>query len=310
MFQPKPFNEGFLEEQDGHKVYFAQYGNAAGEAIVSMHGGPGSSGKPRHAQSFDLEKYRVITFDQRGCGKSEPLGELKANTTQKLAEDAERLRELLGIEKWFVTGGSWGSTLSLVYAEMFPERVKGIMISAIFLADKASFDWSFSSSDGVAQLFSDVWEERIKILSEYDATEKNAARVLVEKLDVATEEDQKKIAADVLNWEGNIFTASSDVSYMTPDDVSESDVLYAKTFLHYEANNCFLSEYQLINNISNIKDLPMIIVHGRYDVLCPFQGAWDLHKAHPKSQIVALPQSNHMFTADGNIAKKYIFNII
>jgi len=308
MFQPKPFSEGFLEEQDGHRVYFAQYGNRDGKAIVSLHGGPGSKSKPKHAMGFDLEKYHVVMFDQRGCGKSEPMGRLEENTTQKLCEDAERLREHLGLNQWFVTGGSWGSALSLVYAEMFPESVRGIMVSAVFLADEDSFNWSFTQPNGIAQLFSDVWDVRNEALAVYEATSKNAATVLLEKLKKVSFDEKKQIAADVLNWEGNLMTSTADVSYMTADDVEEKDIADVKIFLHYESNNCFLEEKQLINDIEKIQDIPMMIVHGRHDVLCPFQGAWDLHKTHQKSRIVALPQSNHMFSADGYVAKKYIFD--
>jgi proline iminopeptidase len=308
MYNPKPFNEGFLEEQDGHSVYFAQYGNSHGEAIISLHGGPGSKSKAKHVRCFDLEKYHVVTFDQRGCGKSIPAGSIKNNTTQMLVEDIERLKNHLGLGKWFVTGGSWGSALALAYAEQYPKSVRGLMLSAIFLADKEAMDWSFSIPEGVAMLFPDVWMKREIDLARFGTDAQNSSRVLLNKLsDAQSDTEIHDIVATVLNWEGNLFTASLDVTYTDIEDVTEEDIASVKIFLHFESNNCFLKENQLLQNISAIKDIPMVIVHGRHDVLCPFKGAHDLHKAHSKSELIALPQSNHKFSADGEVAKKYAF---
>jgi len=306
MYTPKPYDEGYLDEQGGHRIFYAQYGNPEGLAIVSLHGGPGSSSKTKHAKLFDLEKYRVILFDQRGCGKSEPKGEIANNTTQDLTDDIERLREKLGVEKWFVTGGSWGSTLALAYAEAYPEQVKGLMISAIFLGDSFSLEW-FGGENGAAVLFGDLWDHRMELFNKYKTNHKDAAKDLYEKLLNASKEEQKEITADVLSWESNLFTSTQDVKFLDSSDVDEEDVTYAKVFMHYESNNMFLEDEQLLKNISKIKKIPMIIFHGRYDVLCPFKRAWDLHKAHGNSQIVVLPQSNHMFTADGEVARKYAF---
>lgn len=307
MYNPKPFNEGFLAEEDGHSVFFSQYGNPHGKAIVSLHGGPGSKSKANHVKCFDLDTYCVVTFDQRGCGKSTPAGKIENNTTQKLVADMERLREHLGIESWFVTGGSWGSTLALAYAESFPPRIKGLLLCAIFLADKMAMEWSFTKPDGVAILFPDVWKEREEKLAIYGADSSNSSKILLEKLQTVDIDEQKKIVVTVLNWEGNLMTSSSDVSYSTAVDVKDEDIALVKIFLHYESNSFFLKENQLLRDIPQIKNIPMVIVHGRHDILCPFKGALDLHTAHSKSELVALPQSNHKFSADGEVAKKYIF---
>lgn len=308
MYNPIAFNEGFLPEENGHSVSFSQYGNPHGKAIVSLHGGPGSKSKAKHVKCFDLETYRVITFDQRGCGKSTPAGKIEDNTTQKLVADMERLREYLGIESWFVTGGSWGSTLALVYAESFPARVKGLLLCAIFLADQIAIEWSFSTPNGVALLYPDVWKEREKNLKSFGTNAHDASKVLLEKLLTArTDKETNEIVATVLNWEGNLMTSTSDVSYIDADDVTDEDTDSVRIFLHYESNEFFLRENQLLQDIPKIKDIPMVIVHGRHDILCPFKGAFDLHNAHPKSKLVALPQSNHKLSADGEVALKYIF---
>ncbi len=307
MYNPTAFNEGFLAKEDGHSVSFSQYGNPNGKTIISLHGGPGSKSRAKHVKNFDLEIYHVITFDQRGCGKSTPAGKIENNTTEKLVADMERLREHLGIESWFVTGGSWGSTLALAYAESFPTRIKGLLLCAIFLADKIAIEWSFTKPDGVAVLFPDVWKEREEKLTAYGADLSNSSKVLLEKLQTMDMDEQKKIVAAVLNWEGNLMTSSSDVSYATAVDVKDEDIASVKIFLHYESNSFFLKENQLLRDIPQIKDIPMVIVHGRHDILCPFKGAFDLHMAHSKSKLISLPESNHKFSADGEVARKYIF---
>ncbi len=306
MYSPKPIKEHFLPAEDGHKVYFAEYGNPDGTPIVSLHGGPGSQCKPKHAGRLNLEKYRVIIFDQRGCGKSEYEDMLKENTTQKLVSDIERIREVLNIDNWFVTGGSWGSALSLVYAQTYPKSVRGLLVSAIFLGDQSSVDW-FSSSVGSSTLYTDVWEHRNQSLVDCGLTEGATAQQINESLNNSEGEAQKKLVASTMNWEGNLMSAQSDVSYMTPDEVSEEDVTYAKIFMHYESNGFFFEPNQILSNVEKIKTVPMITVHGRHDILCPFKSAWDLHKAHGNSEIVPLPQSNHGFSADGEIARRYAF---
>jgi proline iminopeptidase len=245
---------------------------------VYLHGGPGSKSKPKYLKNFDLEKYQVVMFDQRGCGKSTPLGSISTNTTEKLMDDMERLRLQVGIESWFVSGGSWGSTLALAYAEKFPSRVKGLLLSAIFLADAFSFEWSFTKSDGVAQLFTDVWDERVTKLKSYNTNPSNTSKILLELLENSDKERQKEITAIVSNWEGNLLSSSSDIEYMRAEDATDEDIASVIIFLHYESNNCFLVENQLLNEIDKIAQIPMVIVHGRHDILCPFKGAWDLHK--------------------------------
>ncbi len=306
--QPKPFHDGYLPEQEGHSVYFAQYGNPEGEAVVLLHGGPGSCSKPRHAQSYDLERVQVITFDQRGCGESKPAGMLENNNTQRLVQDTERLREYTGIEQWFVAGGSWGSALALAYAQEHPERVRGLLLHALFLARPEEIAWAFQRENGLERLFPDVWERRLRFLERYGATPETAPRILLEAMRGADEGTQKDVAAGVINWESNLLSVTDDVSYKEAEDMDDSAVQSARIFLWYEANNFFLEENQLMCNMKRISRIPAVIVHGRYDVLCPLKQVWELKQWHENIDVVVLPSSGHKLSAEGQVARGLTFN--
>ena len=304
---PHPFNDGYLPEQDGHQVWFAQYGNPAGVPVIVCHGGPGSKSKPKHIYRYDLNKYHVIIFDQRGCGKSLPLGEIKFNTTTSLVSDMERLRVLLKFDKWYVAGGSWGSTLSLVYAESYPTRVLGLLLSSIFLGRRKDLDWSFTNVGGIDKIFSDLWDSRNRFLSKHDANYSNAAKVLLNKLDASSPDVVSEIVVGVMDWEDNLMSSQSDLTFTNPKDVTEEEIASVKIFLHYDSSNSFLKDDQILKDIKKIEQIPTIIVHGRYDLLCTFDQAWALHNNLKNSEIVVLPNSNHKFTADGEIAKNMAF---
>lgn len=307
MYDPTPFFTGYLPEQDGHQIYYEQYGNVKGPAVVVLHGGPGSKSKPRHIKPFDLEHYHVVTFHQRGCGKSLPLGGLEHNTTPDLLNDIERLREHLKITKWYVSGGSWGSTLALLYVEQYTDRVSGLLLSSIFLARPADLDWSFTRDGGVDHLYPDLWELRTQLLTKYHSSAQTMARDLLKVLESASPTETQQIIATVANWEGNLITAQSDISLLRPEDVDESTIASVKISLFYEANHFWIEKNQIIDNIKTVANIPAIIVHGRHDILCPANQAWELHKTLTHSELVYLPTSNHHFTADGLIAQKYAY---
>ncbi len=307
MYDPKPFFTGYLPQVDGHQVYYEQYGKVEGPAIVVLHGGPGSKTKPRHMQSYDLTRFHVITFHQRGCGNSLPQGEIKANTTPDLVSDMERLRKQLDISKWFVAGGSWGSTLALAYAEAHPDMVLGLLLSSIFLGRKQDVAWSFTEPGGIDKIFTDLWEHRNQFLHKWSATAADAATILLNKILTSDEDTVREIVAGVMNWEGNLMSSQFDISFTSPIDVKIENINEVKIFLHYESNNSFLSENQLLNNIEKIKHIPAIIVHGRYDLLCTLDQMWELSKSLPQSESVILPSSNHRLTADGDVARKYAY---
>lgn len=305
--KPTPVSEGFLEEIDGHKVYYAEYGNTAGPKILTLHGGPGDRTKLSHIMTYDLSKYHVIGFDQRGCGKSEPAAKVLNNSTQDLVQDIERLRVHLGIKEWFVAGGSWGSTLALVYAQNSPDKVRGLMLSSVFLGDSFGIEWAFTGESGVAKLFPDLWERRQSDFKKFNVSATEAAKFFSERLKSDDVEEKKEIIASIMSWEGNLLSSYRPESLMSPADVDQEAINYATIYLHYEANNFFLSKKQIIENIGSIKHIPIVMIHGRYDVLCPAVSAWEIHKVHPNARLEILPQSNHSFAADGQQARKFLY---
>ena len=297
-----------LPEDNGHVVSFTEYGNPAGLPILGFHGGPGSKSRPQHAERFDLQKYRVILFDQRGCGKSTPLGRLENNTTQDILADVEKIREQMGIESWFVSGGSWGSTLSLLYVIQHTERVKGILISGVFLADWDSVKWSMEDPQGTARLMPDVWERRMKFFKKFNINLATQNADILSALEGARLEQQKEIAAEVENWEKNLFSAQSPITYTNPEDITESDIASVKIFTHYEMNHEFIPDNYILDNVSKIVDVPMIIVHGRYDILCPLEKAYQLKNAMKNCELVIATASGHKLTAEGETIQRMAYD--
>lgn len=308
MINPTPFHTGFLSEENGHVVQYSQYGNPDGPAVVVLHGGPGSRSKPKHVARFDLQRYHLIAFDQRGCGSSTPAGKTEHNTTQDLVADIERLREFLNIDHWFVTGASWGAALALLYAQSHPDKVRGLLLSSIFLARERDVQWAFTGESGIAHFFPDVWHKRADFLTTYSTQPSQAAGDLLALLQSDADLKTKRaVAAGVLNWEGNLYTSNQDVVYALPDDVGESDIASVSIWLHYESNNFFLETDQIMKNMSAIADIPTVIVHGRHDLLCTPEQAWQVHQRLSNSELHFLPQSNHKLSADGEVAKQLAF---
>jgi proline iminopeptidase len=297
-----------LPVKQGHSVAYFEYGNPSGPAIISFHGGPGSRSKEKHASVFDLATYRVILFDQRGCGESAPTGDITHNTTQDIIADAERIRKKLGIQSWYVAGGSWGSTLALLYAQQFPARVNGLLLAAVFLADKDTTRWSLQDTQGAAQFVPDVLKVRQAFLDSYHTTPETAAKDLLGRLTSANEDEQRIITAGVMNWEGNLFSLTSEVSYTAPEDVDERRIADTKIFLHYEAHDWFIKNNQVIQNIGTIKHLPTIIVHGRYDILCPIKKAADVADSLDNAELVIAGGSGHSLSVEGNEIKRLAFD--
>ncbi len=297
-----------LPENNGHSVSFSEHGNLDGPAILSFHGGPGSRSKPAHAERFDLKKYRVILFDQRGCGKSTPLGKLEHNTTEDLLADAERIREQLDIKTWFVAGSSWGSTLALLYAIQHPKKTRGILISAVFLADRDSVEWAMTQEHGASRLLPDVWEKRMAFFKRFNIQVETQNEDILRELEAASPAEQKEIAAGVQNWENNLFSSLSPISYTNPEDISDADIASVKIFVHYEMNSAFIPDNFILKNIEKIKNIPMVIVHGRYDILCPIQKAHELATTHNNSEFVIATSSGHDFTAEGATIREMAFD--
>lgn len=297
-----------LEEDMGHVVSFSEYGNPAGAPILNFHGGPGSGSKPHHSERFDLGKYRVILFDQRGCGKSTPLGEIQNNTTEDILSDAERIREQLGIKEWFVAGSSWGSTLALLYAIKYPEKVRGLLISAIWLADADSMAWAMTDPKGVARLMPDVWARRTEFFKKFNIGLETQNEDLLKALEGSTGDVQKEIVAGINNWEGNLSSTEAAVKYKNPSDITEADIASAKIFVHYDKNHEFIPDNYIIDNIGKIAHIPTVIVHSRYDILCPIEKAQLLKDRMQNSEMVVVPSSGHMLTAEGEVIRRMAHN--
>ena len=285
----KPYDSGFLNV-DEHQVYFEQCGNPKGKPAVFLHGGPGGGGSEDVRRFFNPAIYRIVIFDQRGCGRSKPHGCLENNTTWDLVSDIENLRNKLGIEKWLVFGGSWGSTLSLAYAQAHPESVSEIVLRGIFLLRKEELHWFYQ--DGASRIFPEAWSGFLEII---DEDKRDNLMSAYHKIFTSDDKQKRLIAAIAWSrWEA----ATSSLSYK-PSLVEEfSDPEFALAFAlienHYFINKgWFETENQLIENIDKIRSIPSVIVQGRYDVVCPMKTAWELSEAWPEAEMIIAPSSGH-----------------
>lgn len=282
----EPFNQGYLKVSELHTIYFHEYGNPDGQPVVAPHGGPGSSSKEKYANLYSLEKFRVILYDQRGCGKSTPTSELLENTTADLVEDIEKLRKHLKIEKWYMHGPSWGSTLTLLYAQQYPDRVEKIVLRGIFFASKSEAKWSFEF--GANQVFPDKWD---KFISQIPENKRN--NYLNYLYEVALGDDtelQNNLLPKYNQWEGSLLSLEG----MPEEEIDvEKEVQSARIMLHYVVNDFFLEKDQILKNLDKIKHIPMVIINGRYDMITPMVSAWTLHKALPNSILDIVTLAGH-----------------
>ena len=284
-----PYDSGFLDI-DNHNIYYEQCGNPKGKPAVFLHGGPGGGGSEDVRRFFNPAIYRIVIFDQRGCGRSKPHGCLENNTTWDLVSDIENLRNKLGIEKWLVFGGSWGSTLSLAYAQAHPESVSEIVLRGIFLLRKEELHWFYQ--DGASRIFPEAWSGFLEII---DEDKRDNLMSAYHKI-FTSDDKQKRLNAAIAwsRWEA----ATSSLSYK-PSLVEEfSDPEFALAFAlienHYFINKgWFETENQLIENIDKIRSIPSVIVQGRYDVVCPMKTAWELSEAWPEAEMIIAPSSGH-----------------
>ncbi len=299
LFPPlEPFDAFRLRVSDLHEIHVEQVGNPEGRPVIFFHGGPGAGISPLHRRFFDPSFWRVILFDQRGSGRSTPLGEVRENSTWDLVADAERIRERLGIEKWLVFGGSWGSTLGLAYAETHPERCTGLILRGIFLSRKSEVLWTFGG--GAQRVFPDGWAEFLSIL---DETEKADVLAACHRRLNSDDPGVRRQAALAWNrWEelGSYLVAQLPV--VTEEDVP-AEIALARIEAHYFVNGAFLAtEDQLLRDVAKIRHLPCVIVQGRYDMVCPAVSAWDLHAAWPGSRLEIVPASGHSADEPGIVS--------
>ncbi|MCL1974817.1 MAG: prolyl aminopeptidase [Firmicutes bacterium] len=293
----EPFNSGLLKVSDIHSIYFEEVGNPHGHPVVYLHGGPGAGISPGMRRYFDPEFFRVILFDQRGCGKSTPFVELRDNTTWDLVADIEKIREYLGIEKWLVYGGSWGSTLSLFYSETHPERVMGMIIRGIFLGRPEELYSLFAADSVAARVFPEEYEKLVNHIPQDER--ENMMEAYFSRVMSSDENIRNEAAIRYTTWESTCCTLlPQEININIEQDkyvISESILE-----LHYFVNNMFCdSDNYILENIDTIKDIPTTIVQGRYDICCPPFSAYDLHKAMPKSQLIIVPDASHMIWEPG-----------
>lgn len=296
LYEPTPkFDEGFLKVSDLHSIYYSQYGNPNGKPVVFLHGGPGGGCIPTASQFFDPQFYRIILFDQRGAGKSLPHCEMKENTSENLVEDIEKLREHLGISKWMVFGGSWGSTLSLLYSIAHPDKVVSIILRGVFLGTQAEINWIYEK-DGASKFFPEAFERYSNFIP------KEEQSCLLSAYGKRLFSSDKKLALEAAHhwsrWECALIKLVP-VAY----DMTDAEALsMAKAECHYFLHKCFFKdENYILNNCNKIAHLPCTIVQARYDMDCPPFSAYKLHRSLPNSVLNIVTLAGHSSNESGII---------
>ena len=286
-------DQGLLPLTHGHTMYYELHGSPTGKPIVHLHGGPGGGMAHNQLALFDLSKWNVILFDQRGCGKSMPRGadSLKHNTTQDLVEDIERLRKHLDIDKWSIFGGSWGTTLGLVYAETYPEKVDGIILRSVCLINKCEQNWLYSKG-GASEIYPTEWD-RFTTGIKGALTYKNILKTYKALLTSPDQEIRQEAARRWWDWEYSI-------SYLIPhgkttDTIKEIEELSILEN-HYFYNDAWLKPNQILDNSDKLKDIPITLIHGRYDVICPVNSSFELKKRLPHVRLIVIKDAGHAVT--------------
>lgn len=290
----EPFETGFLDVGDGHRIYWERVGTRAAKPAVFLHGGPGGGIAPTHRRLFDPELYDVILFDQRGCGRSTPHAELEANTTWHLVADIERLREMAGFEKWLVFGGSWGSTLALTYSETHPDRVSELVVRGVYTLTKAELDWYYQF--GVSEMFPDKWERFLAPIPEEERGDLMAA--YRKRLTHPDRDVQLQAARAWSLWEGETITLlpNPNAASFGEDDYA---LAFARIENHFFTHGAWLDEGQLLRDAHKLRGIPGLIVHGRYDMPCPAKYAWQLSKAWPDAEFYLIEGAGHAYNEPG-----------
>ncbi|MCF8570844.1 prolyl aminopeptidase [Gordonia sp. HY002] len=292
----EPYASDHLSVGDGQEIYWETTGNPDGKPVVFVHGGPGGGTSGAQRRFFDPLRYRIVLFDQRGCGKSRPHisdgADLSVNTTDHLIADMEALREHLGIDRWQVFGGSWGSTLGLAYAQRHPDRVTELVLRGIFLLRRSEIDWYYNG--GAANIFPDVWERYLEPIPDDERPGGDRHTDLVSVYHRLLTGDDRQVAQEAASawadWEGR-------TSYLAPRPASGDggpwDLAFSTIENHYFVNHGFLDDGQLLRDIGSIEHIPAVIVQGRYDVVCPMRSAWDLHRAWPAADLHIVDDAGH-----------------
>jgi proline iminopeptidase len=285
-----PYDTFLLETGGKHSVYVEQSGNADGIPVIFLHGGPCSGTKPDHRRYFNPELYRIILFDQRGCGLSQPFGELEHNTTQDLIDDMERIRKRLNISRWLVFGGSWGAALALLYSQQHHGRVLGLVLRGVFLARQSDMDWYLKS--GVGLIYPEQWQRL------HDSVRAQNSEDLLQGLcDAIAGDDEiakRRVAREWSAWGGQVALGNSFQPAQESEHVTEKMVKQAAMELHYACHRYFIEENWILEHCHLLLEIPTVIIHGRYDLVCPMESAMKLHQALPHAEFIVLPNAGHI----------------
>lgn len=292
-----PYKTHQINVDAPHALYVEESGNPDGIPVLFVHGGPGAGCEAYHRSFFDPNLYRIVLFDQRGSGRSTPHAELEGNTTQALVADMEVIRDALGINRWVLFGGSWGSTLSLVYAETHVDRVMGLIVRGVFLTRQKEIDWFYQH--GADRIFPDYWQDFIAPIPENQRD--NLLKAYYEKLTGKNEIAQMHAAKAWSIWEGRTATLKANKNVIDHFGSAHTALSLARIECHYFMNDSFLEENQILNNADKLQNIPGVIVQGRYDLICPVESAWELHQAWPKSELKIIADAGHSATEAGTV---------
>jgi len=303
ILHPKiePYKTGMLEVSKLHTIYWEISGNPKGKPVIVLHGGPGGASQAEYRRYFDPEAFQIVQMDQRGCGKSTPHAELEDNNSQALIEDIEKLRNFLGIENWYVFGGSWGSTLSLLYGIHHPDRTKALILRGIFLCRRSELLWFYQN--GASNIFPDKFDPYKNHIPEEERGDFISA--YYKRLTSPEAEVRRAAAKEWCLWEMGTSKLIPDEDLMAKADNLDFAAAFSRIECHYFINNIFFEDNFILKNVDKLKDIPMDIVQGRYDVVCAAVSAWELHQAAPHSNLVMVPNAGHS-SGELGIAKELV----
>ncbi|SMD07399.1 prolyl aminopeptidase [Rhizobium sp. RU36D] len=291
----EPYETGMLDVGDGHTIYWERVGTKGAKPVVFLHGGPGGGTNPNQRRVFDPALYDVLLFDQRGCGKSVPHAHLEANTTWHLVADIERLREMVGVEKWMVFGGSWGSTLALAYSQTHPTRISELIVRGIYTLTKGELDWYYQF--GVSQMYPDRWEKFIAPIPPEERHEMIWA--YHRRLTGSDPAEQLACARAWSQWEGATISLIPNLQQIEDFGEDRYAIAFARIENHFFVNGGWLEEGQLLRDAHKLKGIPGVIVHGRYDMPCPLHYAWQLSKGWPDGELKIVEAAGHALSEPG-----------
>lgn len=287
----EPYRSGYVRVDACHRIYFEESGNRNGKPALLLHGGPGAGSDPAMRRFFNPKRYRIILLDQRGAGRSRPLGSLVRNTTGHLVADIEMLRKKLDIERWLVFGGSWGSTLALAYAQRYPYRVSELVLRGIFLARRSDIRWFYQDLGGTAALFPEQWEAYVAPIPQTER--RNMLRAYYERLTGSDKTSAARAALAWSKWEAATSYLHTSRAELAKWSRTSYATVLARIECHYFFHRCFLREAQLLHEVHRVRNIPCILVQGRYDVVCPVRGAWDLHRVWPEAELRVVHDAGH-----------------